>query len=285
MLLTNYNQFQLDLAERGIEYAAEHTLSLGFNGVEFLAGYPATLPTFSDLKGAERTAAVLQRYGLSTACFSAGVSLYGPNAMAVEEALCHYAEIAAILGSPFLHHTVCLPLTLPPNAPSYEAVLSATIDAVERIADHAAAHGVTCLYEPQGMYFNGIEGLNGLLTAMKQRGKSIGVCGDVGNPLYVDADPAAIFERFAEDIRHVHIKNYFIKENTPGEAGYKPTRGGRFIKICELGEGDIDLLACFRALRKVNYNGAYAFELSGTDDVMRRAIEYFKVLHASAFNS
>ena len=285
MLLTNYVLFQADLAAKGIEYAAEHTVALGLNAVEFLAGYPATLPTFCDLREAERTAAVLKRYGLQTACFSVGASLYGGDAKGAREAFCRYAEIAAILGSPYLHHTICLPLVLPPNAPSYETVLGETIDAITRIAERAAGFGITCLYEPQGMYFNGVAGLGTLLAEMKKRAANVGVCGDVGNPLYVDADPAEIFTRFAADIRHVHVKDYFIRDEKPEEPDYAPTRGGRYVKLCDLGEGDVDLFACLCALRTVNYDGAYALEFSGDDCRMRRAIDTFKALHASAFEN
>ena len=284
MLLANYNQFQVDFSSKGIEYAAEHTLALGFNAVEFLTGYPTGLPAFTDLKAAERTAEVLKRYGLPTACFSVGASLYGPNIKETEEAFCRYAEIAAILGSPYLHHTLYLPLSLPANAPAYTSVLAATIDAVEHIAARAAAVGVTCLYEPQGMYFNGIGGLEGLLSAMKCRAENIGVCGDVGNPLFVDADPAALFAHFATDIRHVHVKDYFVRTERPDDPEYKPTRGGRYVKQCTFGEGDVALSSCFQALHTAGYNGAYAFELSGTDDELRRAIEVFRSLHTEAFS-
>lgn len=285
MLLANYTLFYSDLKTRGIEYAAEHSLALGFNAVEFFLGYPDSLPLFDDLKEAERAAQVLKGYGLPTACVSIGASLFGADSKAVEAALCRYAEVAAILGSPYLHHTVYLPLSLPLGAPSYDEVFGATVDAVERIATRAESVGVTCLYEPQGMYFNGIDGLAPLLGEIRRRGRRVGICGDVGNPLYVDADPAELFDRFAGDILHVHLKDYFVRRQQPDEAGYTPSRGGRYLKPCELGEGDIDLSSCFRALRSAEYHGAYAFELFGTDEVMRRAIETFKSLYVSVFGA
>ena len=284
MLLANYTPFHYDLMKGGIEYAAERSRALGFNAVEFLGGFPPQIPAFRELAEAEKMAAVLKSYELRTVCFSVGASLYGENMAAVEEAFCRYAEIAAILGAPYLHHTVCLPLTLPPDAPTYEEVFGATIDAIERVSRHAATGGGTCIYEPQGMYFNGIAGLEPLIKEMKKRVGNVGVCGDVGNPLYVDADPVGIFDRFSPDILHVHLKDYYYRKGATHGAEWNVTRGGNSLTKAELGVGDIDLLGCLRALHNVDYKGAFALETpGGDDDVTRRAVESFKSMYCSVF--
>ena len=283
MILTNYNLFQHDLATKGIEYAAEHTLALGMGAVEFLAPCPANIPVFKDLKEAEKTAKVLERYGLKVSCFSAGASLYGPDMQAVEDGFKRYAEIAAIVGSPYLHHTLFCPLVMPQNPPRYETVFDAVIDAVERVAAHAKTFGVTCLYEPQGMYFNGVAGLAPLITEMKKRATNVGVCGDIGNCLYVDDDPVAVFEAFAPDILHTHIKDYVVRTEKTDDRSYNTSRGGRYLSVTEIGAGDIDLLSAMRALKNVEYNGAFALEVSGDDDFMRRSIEYLKSVYCQVF--
>ena len=283
MILTNYVLFQQDLATRGIEYAAEHTLALGMNAVEFLAGIPGNIPTFKDLKEAEKTAEVLKRYGLKTSCFSSGASLYGPDMAMIEEGFKRYSEIAAIVGAPYLHHTLFCPLVMPQDAPSYETVFNSVIDAVERIAAHAKQFGVTCLYEPQGMYFNGVAGVRPLITEMKKRATNVGVCGDVGNCLYVDDDPVAVFEAFAPDILHVHMKDYFVRTEKGDNPSTKPSRGGRWLTLTEIGAGDIDLVGAMRVLTSVNYDSAIALEVKGDDDFMRRSIEYIKSVYCSVY--
>ena len=68
--LTNYEQFFRDIPQKGLTYAAEHTLALGFNAVEFLC---YTLSPDFDVKEAKE---VLTAYGLPVSCFSAsGFSL------------------------------------------------------------------------------------------------------------------------------------------------------------------------------------------------------------------
>lgn len=284
MIIANYVLFQHDLATRGIEYAAEHTLALGMNAVEFLAGVPGNIPTFKDIKETEKTAEVLKRYGLKTSCFSSGASIYGPNKEKTEEGFKRYSEMAAILGSPYLHHTMFFPLTMPENPPSYEIVFNAVIDSVERIAAHAKQFGVTCLYEPQGMYFNGVEGLSPLLNEMKKRATNVGVCGDVGNCLYVDDDPVRVFEAFAPDVLHVHMKDYIVRDQKTEELSYDPSRGGRWLSLCELGVGDIDLVGAMRALKSVDYDAAFALEIKGDDDFMRRSIEYLKAVYRQVYS-
>ena len=283
MILTNYILFQHDLVAHGIEYAAEHTLSLGMGAVEFLASCPGNIPAFKDLKEAERIAEVLRRYGLKVSCFSSGSSLYGAEGATVEEWYKRYAEIAGILGSPYLHHTLYLPLVMPKDPPSYAAMFDAVIDSVERVAAHAKKFGVTCLYEPQGMYFNGVAGLKPLIAEMKKRATNVGVCGDVGNCLYVDDDPVRVFEAFAPEILHVHMKDYAVRTEKGEDCACHSSRGGRWLLPVEIGAGDIDLVSAMRALKSVDYNGAFALEVKGDDDFMRRSIEYLKSIHCQVY--
>lgn len=283
MILTNYNLFQHDLVTQGIEYAAEHTLALGMDAVEFLAPCPGNIPAFKDLKEAERTAEVLRRYGLKVSCFSSGASLYGPDGQMVEEWFKRYAEIAGILSSPYLHHTLFCPLVMPQDPPSYDAMFNAIIDSVERVAAHAKQFGVTCLYEPQGMYFNGVAGLKPLITEMKKRATNVGVCGDIGNCLYVDDDPGAVFEAFASEILHVHMKDYVVRTETAEDRSYKPSRGGKWLSHTEIGAGDIDFVSAMQTLKNVDFNGAFALEVMGDDDFMRRSIEYLKSVYCQVY--
>ena len=259
MTFTNYVLFQHDLASHGIEYAAEHTLALGMDAVEFLAGVPSGLPAFNDLKEAEKTAEVLKRYGLKTSCFSVGASLYGPDMQKVEEGFKRYSEIAAILGSSYLHHTLFHPLVLPPNPPSYETVFNAVIDSVERVAAHAKQFGVSCLYEPQGMYFNGA-GLKKLIDTFAKMGvENVGVCADFGNSMFVDYAPCEIISEMMQYVCHVHIKDYKLCPD--GEGDYRSSGGQCFYEV-EYAKGDMKNRECIKALLDAGYNGYFSTELN-----------------------
>ena len=285
MLLTNYNQFHGDLYGRGLEYAVEHTLALGFNSVEFLAGVPHTSKIIPDAEAAVKVKEYLDAYGLSVPCYSVGANLYAPDrAEEVWRAFMDHAEIAAALGAKFLHHTFYLVLNRPANAPSYDEFLKAVLEPAERIADYCAMQGMTCLYEPQGIYVNGVEGLGRLLAEMRSRCRNVGVCGDVGNPLYADTDPRDIFDRFAADVKHVHIKNYLCHD-APDVEGLKWSRtdGGKYLASVPLYEGEIDIAHCLRRLKEVGYDGAYAMEFAGNDELMIRSLDHFKAIYREVF--
>jgi sugar phosphate isomerase/epimerase len=138
------------------------------------------------------------------------------------------------------------------------------------VANYCEQLGLICLYEPQGMYVNG-EGLAVFYREMKQRCQNVGICGDVGNSLFVDYDPRRIFDEFAAEIKHVHLKDYRREQASDG--GY-PTRGGYRLFDVALGDGHVDILYCLQRLRKIGYRGAYSLEIGGADEVLRAAIAY-----------
>ena len=271
MNFTNYAQFHEDLKSRGIEYAAEHTLEMGFDSVEFLGLSKAA-------KEASKTAELLSSLGLSVSCFSEGINLIDTTKRTRaehEEHLFRCADAAAELGSPFLHHTLVLPLALPTNAPALADIFESIVNSAEKVANYCESLGLVCLYEPQGMYFNGT-GLEIFYDEMKKRCGNIGICGDVGNSLFVDHSPSLVFDRFASDIKHVHLKDYYVTDAPrEGVKNYK-TLGGKYLSDLELGAGAVDIPYCMKKLKEVGYAGAYSFEIICGDGEMKKAVRYFE---------
>ena len=271
MKFTNYYIFKDDLDAHGIEYAAEHTCKLGFDSVEFLDFYSDDEPILPDRVDIDETRRTLDKYGLDVSCYSVGINILELGREKSVDILMKHAKAAAKLGSPFLHHTLVFPLTLPENAPSYEEILDTVVDSARVVADGCAELGITCIYEPQGMYFNG-EGFSRFFEELHRLYPSVGVCGDVGNPLFVDAAPEAIFLKHAKDIKHVHLKDYAVAD-APFEKGTSYlTLGGRYLQTAVLGEGAVALDACVAALRQVGYTGAFSLETSGEDEILSRSI-------------
>ena len=283
MRYTNYFVFKKDLDANGIEYAARHSKELGFDSVEFLDFYSPDQPILPEMIDIDEAKRVLCDYGLEVSCFSVGINLLELGPKKSVDVLKKYSDTAARLGSPFLHHTLVFPLTLPEDAPSYDDILDGIVETASAVASYCSKLNVTCIYEPQGMYFNGVAGLTPLLTEMKKRATNVGVCGDVGNCLYVDDDPVAVFEAFAPDILHVHMKDYTVRAEKGDNPTTKPSRSGRWLTISEIGAGDIDLVGAMRALKSVDYDGAFALEVKGDDDFMRRSIEYLKSVHCQVY--
>lgn len=259
-----YSGFSEAVQAFGIEKAAKIAAESGYRSVEFLAlasKYPPR-ELFRTPKEIARMRKVLDAYGLSVACFSVGIGLWQPaiteeTARIREERVIALAEIAAALGSPFLHHTL---VTTQSCDTPYDEVLEYVLPIALRIARRADEIGLTVLYEPQGMYFNGCTGFRGFYRRMKAEHPSVGVCGDVGNTLCVNEDPISFFRTFAKDVRHVHLKDFAaVTDATQTSRGYR-SRNGVYLRETVVGEGDIDLTACLTVLRDAGYRGAFAIE-------------------------
>ena len=180
--------------------------------------------------------------------------------------LCRCADYAHILGSPYLHHTL-LPGRILDEKPQVvlDRLLPELLSRAGTVADYARALGLMTLYEPQGYYVNAPDGFARFYEQMKRRGHFVGVCGDVGNPWYADSDPVDFFARYADEVRHVHIKDVFLTDREPDRSGrpsrpWDRTAGSRFVTEAPLGQGRVDIDACMAHLHRVGYRGAYALE-------------------------
>lgn len=292
MDLTMYTGFS-SLAQRlGIEKAAKEARRLGFSSVELLdsIGDDGSLSTtFNSVEDAGNAALVLKENGLSVACVSVAVNLVNINGSTPAvirpsvDGLKKIADITLALGCPYLHHTLIYSLRLPENAPCYEEVLPFTLRAAKEVADYCLPLGLTCLYEEQGFYFNGALGFGKFFSSMKSACKNVGVCGDAGNALFVDEPEWVTFERHAEDIKHVHIKDYYVKNAlSEGEVCKYPSRGGKFLLRAPIGKGDVDLHTCLRFLSEAGYSGAFSIEDTDMDG-LADSVKATKEIIAKAF--
>ena len=277
MRVTSYSTFSSDLWSKGIEYAAAHSKELGFESVEFI-DFPANRPKLYEQFDADVLYAELEKQGMPVGCFSLGVRLQTGDPQEVLDHVFREIEFAAKLHAPFFHHTVTMDCSPKEGDPSFREMLKKVLPLAEAIANKCAEHGIVCLYEPQGMYFNGKRGLTKFFKAMKKRCPNVAICGDVGNSLDVDENPVKVIRRLAKHVAHVHIKDcrYDVEE---GECrvSYKSKKGVN-IQECEIGTGDIDLATCFKYFKKAGYNGRVSVEFNGTDEQLRAAIAYSKKL-------
>ena len=280
MQFTMYSRFNPTLAKLGADATADYAANLGFSSVEVLEttspGHPSVI---SDRETAKKIRKIFGERGLSVACYSVGTCIYrSPEA---EESLKYQAEIASELGSPFLHHTLVPWLKLPENAPTFDEALENVADAAARIAEYAAPLGVTCLYEDQGLYANGVDGFGRFYREIKKRTNNVGVCGDVGNVLFVDESPVPFFREFIGEIRHVHIKDYLYKTDTVVSPGmyWLGTGHGNWVRDTMIGHGDLDIAGCMKILKDAGYTGALAFENEHPEPYeggVKQGMEYLK---------
>ena len=275
MRFVNYSVFYKDLRAHGLEYAARHSRELGFDAVEFLDVVP--LRDYSPLHRytPEEVKRVLSAYGLEVSCFSVAVNLDREESC---EQLLRVADYAASIGSPYFHHTVMARMGREDAHRPYKEVFDTVCPYVERVVAHCRARGLVCLYEPQGFYFNGVEGLGRLVDHLSARFPNVKVCGDVANGLFVGASAESIYDAFAEQIKHVHVKDYRAHE-APLEngAGYL-TKGGSYLSECPIGKGVTNFAHCFEKLKAAGYQGDIALEIVGDDREILQAMYYLKTV-------
>ncbi len=277
MKFTMYAGYSSMLKREGAAATADYAVKMGFSSVEVLEstgeGYPYSVP---DVASAKEIKKVLDDHGLVTACYSVGTTIYkNPDAV---ESLMRQAEIAAALGCPYLHHTLITGYRVTPDLPAFDEVMADIVPSAVRIAEYAKTLGVRCLYEDQGLYANGLEGFGAFYSQVKEGTDNVGVCGDMGNCLFVDCEPEKFFAAFATEIYHVHVKDY-LRKSVPESPGiyWLPTRGGNWLRGTTIGSGIVDYDACMHILKTAGYAGHYALELEHPEpfeDGVRQGIQY-----------
>jgi sugar phosphate isomerase/epimerase len=273
MELTMYTYFTELLVRHGAQEAVRFAKECGFSSVEILEIIgPGTAPLFPTEQQAQELRSHLEAAGLKCACYSVGIYLpaddLGPTHHSSSvEILKSCADRAHILGSPYLHHTL-LPGRVcdDPPAKVVDRLLPTLLDRAGQVIEHCARYGMSVLYEPQGYYINGLDGFPRFYEAIKERYPTVGICGDVGNCLYANASPLAFFERYAQEIRHVHLKDLclenenFHRGNTALGRLWDQTADGTFLTEVPLGDGEANVNGCMQLLRRFGYHGAWALE-------------------------
>lgn len=236
-----------------VDYAVAH----GIKNLETLNILDLSTP---DLQLAKELRAYADSKGIAFRCVSVGISLVDEDRKAKIEEAKRYADVAKILGSPYLHHTIALNFSDPQKiAENFELYYQRGIEAVREIFDYAAELGIRTIYEDQGFVFNGKETFTRFLQDVD---RNVGVVADFGNIQFVDEDVVDFIPAFADRIVHVHTKDYII---TPGNSREKlpdeyTSRGGNYLRGCLIGEGNVRTDEAFRALQAMGYTGFVALE-------------------------
>lgn len=249
-------------AKDGIKEAFNSARVCSYEGVELL--YIASECALLKEQTKEIQAAIKES-GLGVKCISCFTDIVGArspyapdeNAIGVVK---NCIDLAASIGSPYVHHTLVTRLS--GGRDDYQEALVTVLDVAGDIADYASERGVSILYEPQGMLFNGLDGYSEFFDAMLERHGNVGVCLDVGNTLWVDEDCYDVAVKYAHHVKHVHLKDYVLDSD---DNRYR-TMAGRTIEEVGLGKGIIDLGRVFTILDGSGYRGYYSIEdNSGTD--------------------
>lgn len=274
MIFSSYTSFYRKVKRAGFAAAAAQTAALGFDAVELIQSpriEKAYIKTAADAAECKR---ILQANGLAITCFSLVLDLlHGERDRVLDDAY-RNIELAAILGAPYFHHTVAPDFLPQPSLPLDKLLSGHVAELGELIAKRCNELGILCLYEPQGMQINGVAALSAWLAEMRARGCEVGICGDLGNSLFVDTPPAEIFTALAGEIRQIHVKDYFYSAE-PIEGALR-SRGGKYIAEAPIGKGDADIARCLSLIE--GFDGPISMENDVDDEELQRSVAYTKAL-------
>lgn len=221
-------------------------------GLSAFEPFPKSDLAEPDPDAARRIREEADRLGVEIPCLSMLANLTGDGRFAEIERLKKYAEIAKILGASMLHHTLYPPLK-PSDVRSADELAGETAAAAREVYDYAAGLGIRCVYEDQGLAFNGVEGFGKFLDALN---RPAGVVLDLGNTAFVGEFPDAFCDKYLDRIVHVHVKDYHL--NTP--AAQYTLADGTTIAPAILGDGDMRIAKVLDMLKKNGYSGWYMLE-------------------------
>lgn len=230
-----------------------------------------------DKEMAKKIRAYADEKNIKIACMSLFINLADEDEEGTYQRLKDYADIALILGSPYLHHTIINEFRTPDDIIPYEEELfKKGIAMVRKSYDYAKSIGIQTIYEEQGFVFNGIKNFRRFLDEVD---RDVKVVADFGNVYESVNDIEEFIEEFSDKIVHVHFKDLvYTKENETGKA-YKTLRG-LYMNEVKIGTGIIDFKKCIDLLKKNNYNGYYTIEYGVSDDESKDMDEVLEYLNS-----
>lgn len=242
----------------------------GFSGLEGFCRFEFAEP---DTETAKRIREYADSKNITFPCFSVYINLVGDDSEEQIKRAKGFAEVAKILGSPYLHHTIACEFRDPNKIIPYkEEFFKKGVKAVQQIYDYADSIGVKAIYEEQGYLFNGIEGVSRLI---EETNRDLGIVADFGNIVQVGGDLIGFIRTFAERVKHVHVKDMMIK-NEPFEGGCL-TLDKTYFADTPMGTGFTKIKEAIDLLKKSGYDGYYAIEttlLSGGKKAVDETIAF-----------
>ena len=144
-----------------------------------------------------------------------------------------------------------------------------------QVADYCLSQGVQLAYHHH--MGTVIETSNDISLLMKHTGDSLGLLLDTGHLTYAGGDPVSEFIKYSHRIIHIHVKD--VRKEI---LEYSKNKNMSFLDsvlngvFTVPGDGDIDYLPLFKALRESNYSGWLVVEAE-QDPAIAEPLTYAKL--------
>lgn len=208
-----------------VETALQHTQKLG---VHYWEAFPKHLPLSTVPAEVEKQKELLNRYGVTLVAY--GVVPFSTD----ETSARRMFDFAAAMGLKSISAN-----------PKKEA---ATFDLLDKLVEEYRIPIAIHNHGPKAEYNK----ISDVEQWTKDRHALIGACVDTGHYLRSDENPVDAIERLGPRVFGVHLKDVRTVKNADGKSAEKV--------MTVLGEGDLDIVGCLRALKKLNYQRSLSLE-------------------------
>ena len=243
-----------------IKYAAD----MGFDAIEFTELKP---PEGEDkISFAKRIKAEAERLEIGISNYSVGAKFIWDTDDGFDaeiERIKECIDVAEALGVKRFRHDAA---TEPGRYRTFDGALPVIVKGCRIITEYAETKGIKTMIENHGYFCQGAERIEKIYAGVNHT--NFGILADMGNMLFADPDPAVSFGRIAPYTEHVHAKDFHIKlpQDMPGR-GYRFTvSDGRLLRGAIIGHGDVPVMQCLKALKRVGYDGYVSIEFEGMEE-------------------
>ena len=242
---------------------------MGFDGIEFIDLDPPE--GVSEAQYAEMIREESEKLSLPVTAYTISANLLKDTGVDAEvERICRKVDIAKILGADKLRHDAAWSVPDDIRAfAGFEQVLPVLVDGCRRVTEYAQAKGITTMIENHGFFCQDSERVEKIINGVGNA--NFGILLDIGNFACADENSALAAGRLAPYIKHVHAKDFHIKNGNgydPG-SGFFKSRGGNYLRGSIIGHGDIPVMQCLSIVKNSGYDGYVSIEFEGLEDCIK----------------
>ena len=245
---------------------------LGFEAIEFIDLEPCDKPTLEQqIEYAKAIRAEADKYGMDINAYTIGATMYhnDPADSAKEiERLKGQLLVAKELGAKVMRHDVCYKLGKTGNSRSFDLMLPTIAANIRELTSYAETLGIKTCTENHGYIAQDSDRMERLFNAVNH--DNFGLLVDMGNFACADENSQTAVSRVAPYAIHAHAKDMYLKSAAYTKPdGWGTTRGGNYFKGAIIGEGDIPVKECVKALKRAEYDGYLSIEYEGAVDCIK----------------
>ncbi|WP_373231120.1 sugar phosphate isomerase/epimerase family protein [Cohnella sp.] len=248
--------------EMNVITAIEHVAAMGGEHVEIV---PLGFDLTANPELIEEIKQKAFSLGLDISNYAIGANFAGLDEQEFEQEIrrvMHEVDIAAALGVRLMRHDVAS--SKDTSIRKFSADLPRLVEACTRIADYAAAFGITTSVENHGYFIQASDRVQALIHGVNR--PNFRTTLDIGNFLCVDEDPVAAVRNNIPYASIVHIKDFYRRPEAvnPGEGWFRSS-AGYYLKGAIVGHGDVDIRSVLRVVQQSGFDGYLSIEFEGLE--------------------